>query len=92
LTRILGTSGHLYVIPVDLTLDDFDPVTQRIAAVPGVKLAIPLVEGQVLAQGNVTSGSGARFAASEAKTLRKSRLSLKISRKVPLPVSTRARA
>lgn len=40
-------------------LEDFDAVTQRIAAVPGIKSAIPLVEGQVLAQGNVTSGNGA---------------------------------
>ena len=59
LTRILGTSGHLYVTPVDTMLEDYDPVTQRIAAVPGIKIAIPLVEGQVLAQGNVTAGSGA---------------------------------
>jgi lipoprotein-releasing system permease protein len=59
LTRILGTSGHLYVQPVDTMLEDFDAVTQRIAAVPGVKIALPLVEGQVLAQGNVTSGNGA---------------------------------
>jgi lipoprotein-releasing system permease protein len=40
-------------------LEDYDAVTGRIAAVPGVKLALPLVEGQALAQGNVTSGNGA---------------------------------
>ncbi|HEY5818479.1 MAG TPA: lipoprotein-releasing ABC transporter permease subunit [Mesorhizobium sp.] len=59
LTRILGTNGHLIVQPIDTMLEDYDAVTQRIAAVPGVKTAIPLIEGQVLAQGNVTSGNGA---------------------------------
>lgn len=59
LSRILGTNGHLIVQPVDMQLDDFDPVTQRINGVPGIKYALPLVEGQVLAQGGGTGSSGA---------------------------------
>ena len=59
LTRILGTSGHVIVQPIDTVLEDYDAVTQRIQAVPGVKSAIALVQGQVLAQGNISSGSGA---------------------------------
>lgn len=59
LTRILGINGHLIVQPVDQPLEDYAAVAQRISDVPGVKYAIPLIEGQVLAQGNVGSGSGA---------------------------------
>jgi len=59
LSRILGMNGHLIVAPVDLPLEDYAELATRINGVPGVKYAIPLVEGQVLAQGNVGSGSGA---------------------------------
>ena len=37
LTRILGINGHLIVQPIDMPLEDYDAVTQRIGAVPGVK-------------------------------------------------------
>ncbi len=59
LTRILGINGHLIVQPIDQPLEDYADVAARIAGVPGVKYAIPLVEGQVLAQGNIGSGGGA---------------------------------
>lgn len=59
LTRILGVNGHLIVTPVDLPLEDYAAVAGRINEVSGVKYAIPLIDGQVLAQGNVGSGSGA---------------------------------
>ncbi len=59
LSRILGTNGHLIVSPVDLPLEDYAELAKRIDGVPGVKYAIPLVEGQVLAKGNVGSGGGA---------------------------------
>ncbi len=59
LTRILGINGHLIVQPIDLPLEDYAAVADRINGVPGVKYAVPLVDGQVLAQGNVGSGSGA---------------------------------
>ncbi len=59
LSRILGTNGHLIVSPVDLPLEDYAELATRIDGVPGVKYAIPLVEGQVLAKGNVGSGGGA---------------------------------
>lgn len=59
LTRILGINGHLIIQPVDQPLEDYAAIAQRISEVPGVKYAIPLIEGQVLAQGNVGSGSGA---------------------------------
>ena len=59
LTRILGVNGHLIVQPVDMPLEDYAAVAGRINGVPGVKYAIPLIDGQVLAQGNIGSGTGA---------------------------------
>ncbi len=59
LTRILGTNGHMVLQPIDRPLDDFAAVAERIEGVKGVKYAIPLVEGQVLASGNFGSGTGA---------------------------------
>ena len=59
LTRILGINGHLILQPIDRPLDDYDQVAKRIDGVPGVKMAIPLVEGQVLASGKVGAGTGA---------------------------------
>lgn len=59
LTRILGINGHLIVQPVDRPLDDYAAVAQRIEGVPGVKYAIPMVDGQTLAQGRIGAGTGA---------------------------------
>jgi lipoprotein-releasing system permease protein len=59
LTRILGVNGHLIVQPLDMPLEDYAQVAGRINGVSGVKYAIPLIDGQVLAQGNVGGGSGA---------------------------------
>ncbi|MCB1416388.1 MAG: lipoprotein-releasing ABC transporter permease subunit [Phyllobacteriaceae bacterium] len=54
LDRILGLNGHLIVSPVDGELTDYAAVADRINGVEGVKLAVPLVEGQAL----VSSGPG----------------------------------
>ncbi len=59
LTRILGVNGHLIVQPLDSPLEDYAQVASRINGVAGVKYAIPLIDGQVLAQGNVGGGAGA---------------------------------
>jgi lipoprotein-releasing system permease protein len=53
--KILGLNGHFIVQPMDSDLTDFDAVAQRIARVPGVVAAIPLIEGQALANGVDTS-------------------------------------
>ncbi len=45
--RILGLNGHLGVYASGAPLVDFDAVTARIRAVPGVVSAMPVVEGQV---------------------------------------------
>ncbi len=59
LTRILGINGHLIMQPIDTPLDDYDAVATRIAGVPGVKLAMPLIEGQIFASGQIGPGTGA---------------------------------
>jgi lipoprotein-releasing system permease protein len=48
-SKILGFNGHIVVTPVETVLSDFAAVSQRIAAVPGVTLALPIVEGPALA-------------------------------------------
>lgn len=59
LDRILGLNGHVIVQASDTPLDDYDEVAKRIAGVEGVTLALPLLEGQTLASGNVGAGAGA---------------------------------
>jgi len=59
LSRILGVNGHLIVQPIDRAFDDYAEVAARINGVPGVRYAIPLVEGQVLATGRIGAGTGA---------------------------------
>ncbi|MEQ1939147.1 lipoprotein-releasing ABC transporter permease subunit [Mesorhizobium sp. CN5-321] len=59
LTRILGINGHLIITPIDMPLEDYAAIADRINKVQGVKYAVPLIDGQVLAQGSVGSGTGA---------------------------------
>jgi lipoprotein-releasing system permease protein len=47
--KILGLNGHIIVQAMDTKLTDYAAVADRIAAVPGVVSAVPLVEGQALA-------------------------------------------
>jgi len=58
-SRILGINGHMIVQAVDQPLSDYAGLAERFAAVPGVTMALPLVEGQTLASGREGAGSGA---------------------------------
>ena len=49
--KILGLNGHVVLQAMDTRLSDYESVAARIAVVPGVKSAIPLVDGQALASG-----------------------------------------
>ncbi len=51
LDKILGINGHVVVQPIDSPFTDYADVAARIAGVEGVRLAMPFVEGQVLASG-----------------------------------------
>ncbi|OHV76398.1 lipoprotein-releasing ABC transporter permease subunit [Rhizobium sp. LCM 4573] len=59
ISRILGINGHMIVQPIDGPFTDYADLTQKFAAVPGVRMALPLVEGQTLASGRAGAGSGA---------------------------------
>lgn len=58
-SRILGINGHMVVQAVDQPLSDYAGLAERFAAVPGVTMALPLVEGQTLASGREGAGTGA---------------------------------
>jgi lipoprotein-releasing system permease protein len=49
LDKILGLNGHLLIQPLESPLTDFSQVAERVSAIPGVRLAAPIVEGQALA-------------------------------------------
>ncbi len=49
LSKILGLNGHLLVQPLEKPLTDYEAVADRIAKVNGIRLAVPIVEGQALA-------------------------------------------
>ncbi|MGO4386199.1 lipoprotein-releasing ABC transporter permease subunit [Microvirga sp. 2YAF29] len=57
LDKIVGINGHIFVAPIESPLTDYPEVAARIAAVPGVKRAIPLVEGQAFGSSQY-NGSG----------------------------------
>ncbi|UDF29921.1 UNVERIFIED_ORG: lipoprotein-releasing ABC transporter permease subunit [Roseateles sp. XES5] len=59
ISRILGINGHMIVQPIDSPLNDYAKLAEKFSAVPGVTMAIPLVEGQTLAQGTAGGGTGA---------------------------------
>ncbi|RDJ13860.1 lipoprotein-releasing ABC transporter permease subunit [Rhizobium grahamii] len=59
ISRILGINGHMIVQPVDTPFNDYPALTDKLAGVPGIKLALPLVEGQTLASGHGGAGTGA---------------------------------
>ncbi|WP_413776370.1 lipoprotein-releasing ABC transporter permease subunit [Rhodopseudomonas sp. P2A-2r] len=49
LDKILGLNGHLLVQPLESPLTDWKDVADRISGVSGVRLAVPVVDGQALA-------------------------------------------
>jgi lipoprotein-releasing system permease protein len=49
LDKILGLNGHLLVQPLESPLTDWEQLAQRLNGVSGIRLAMPIVEGQALA-------------------------------------------
>jgi lipoprotein-releasing system permease protein len=56
--KIIGLNGHMFLQGVETPLTDYEAVTDRVSKVPGVTLALPLVEGQAFATSPYSS-SGA---------------------------------
>lgn len=56
--KILGVNGHAFIQPYGDALTDYDAIARRVSAAKGVRLAAPIVEGQVLAASpSATSGA-----------------------------------
>ncbi|HZZ62100.1 MAG TPA: lipoprotein-releasing ABC transporter permease subunit [Roseiarcus sp.] len=49
LEKMIGLNGHMFLQGVEKPLTDYEAVTERVGKVPGVTLALPLVEGQAFA-------------------------------------------
>jgi lipoprotein-releasing system permease protein len=49
LSKILGLNGHILVQPLESPLNDYEAVAERISKVEGIRIAVPIVEGQALA-------------------------------------------
>jgi lipoprotein-releasing system permease protein len=71
ISRILGLNGHIIVQPVDQPLNNYDELAKKFSAVPGVTMALPLVEGETLASGRGGSGTGALVRGIRAEDLDK---------------------
>jgi lipoprotein-releasing system permease protein len=71
LDRILGINGHLIVQPIESGLDDYEEIAARFNGIAGVRYAIPLVDGQVLASGRRSAGTGAMVRGLRAEDLQR---------------------
>ena len=56
LSKILGLNGHILIQPLEAPLTDFASVAEKVSGIPGVTLAVPLVEGQALASSPFNAG------------------------------------
>src|SRR5664280_2413425 len=54
--KMIGLNGHVFLQGVDKPLTDYEAVTDRVGKVPGVQLALPLVDGQAFATSPYNSG------------------------------------
>jgi lipoprotein-releasing system permease protein len=49
LDKIVGINGHIFLQAADVQFTDYDEVVKEVAAVPGVELAVPLIESPAAA-------------------------------------------
>jgi len=64
--KILGLNGHVIVHQIGGDFTDYEEVAARISKVPGVKHALPLIEGQVMVSSAVQATGGLVRGLSEA--------------------------
>jgi lipoprotein-releasing system permease protein len=57
LDKIVGINGHIFIGPIDKPLTDYAELTDRFSKIVGVKMVIPMVEGEAFASSPV-GGSG----------------------------------
>ncbi|HEV7306210.1 lipoprotein-releasing ABC transporter permease subunit [Ensifer sp.] len=71
ISRILSINGHMIVQPIDGPLDNYAELATKFSGVKGVTMAIPLIDGQALAQGVGDSSTGALVRGIRADDLKK---------------------
>ncbi|NMJ42435.1 lipoprotein-releasing ABC transporter permease subunit [Roseomonas sp. JC162] len=74
LGRILGLNGHIGVYAAEGPFRDYDAVTNRIRAIPGIVSATPIVEGQVLITSERGGASGGLARGIRPEDLRERRI------------------
>ena len=47
-SKIMGLNGHVIVQKLGERFDDYEQMAEKIARVPGVQVAMPIIEGQVM--------------------------------------------
>ena len=57
-SKILGLNGHIVVYKVGEAFTDYEDMARKLGVVPGVKSAIPLVEGQIMVSSPVNALGG----------------------------------
>lgn len=56
--KIMGLNGHIIVQKLGEPFEDFNEIAAKIATVPGVQKAIPLIEGQVMVSSSMQALGG----------------------------------
>ncbi len=49
LDKIVGINGHIFLQAADAPFEDYDEVVRQVAAIPGVELAVPMIESPAAA-------------------------------------------
>jgi lipoprotein-releasing system permease protein len=52
LEKIVGINGHIFLQAADVPFADYDEVVREVSAVPGVELAVPMIESPAAASTN----------------------------------------
>ena len=73
LNRILGFNGHLGIYGAGAPLTQFDEITKKIAEIPNVTAALPVVDGQVLLSDNRGTNFGGQVRGIRQEDLRRLR-------------------
>ncbi|WP_092496808.1 lipoprotein-releasing ABC transporter permease subunit [Faunimonas pinastri] len=71
LDKILGINGHMVLQPTDTPLTDYNATADRLDKLPFVRMAMPIIEGQALASGTTSAGSGVLVRGVRGEDLRK---------------------
>ncbi|RCL02231.1 MAG: lipoprotein-releasing system permease protein [Candidatus Tokpelaia sp. JSC161] len=71
LNRILGMNGHILIYAVNGFFDGYESLISRIEAIRGERFVVPILEGQVLVQGEIGDGTGALVRGLRQKDLQK---------------------